>query len=83
MAFHQNIFDLAFFIAPALAVGLTSEEQADLDQMQDILQRREAELKLCSSPALRVRASFIKRDILDLQTAIADLRTAARYRRAR
>lgn len=82
MAFHHSILEMAFFIAPAIGVALSAEEQADLTAMQSILQRRKAELKLCGrNRSFASRIKTLQADILRIETAIDDLRTLARYRR--
>lgn len=83
MAFSLShmIVDLAFFVAPAIGVALTAEEQADLSAFEAMLKRRKSELALCGrNRAFAGRIKTLQADILQIETQIADLRTFARYR---
>lgn len=82
MAFHHTLFEMAFFVAPAIGVALSSEEQAELSGLEKTLQRRKSELALCGrNRAFAARIKTLQADILEIETAIADLRTVARHRR--
>lgn len=82
MSFSVSLFDLAFFVAPAIKVALSSDEQSELAHLQSALDRRKSELVICkSNRAFAARVKPLTANIAMLETEIAELRIAARYRR--
>ncbi len=82
MSFAHTLTEFALFLSPAIAIALSDDEKRELAQFERMLERRKAELALCkSNKNFSNRVKAIKSDIAQIETAITDLRIAARYRR--
>lgn len=76
------IADLAFFVAPAIAVTLTEDEKRDLASLESRLAHRKTELAMFKkNPKMFAkRISLLNRDIAQFEDMIADYRHVAKVR---